>query len=81
MLRRARAGLAHNGGQTRAAVLRDCLLYTSGLCTQRTSRRLEADALDREYDPKEVRLRYIFLTCEGALVIAAIAALLLLCLA
>ena len=57
-----------------------CRIYY-GLCTQRTSRRLEADALDREYDPKEVRLRYIFLTCEGALVIAAIAALLLLCLA
>lgn len=57
-----------------------CLIYAA-LCTLRTSRRLEADALDREYDPKEVRLRYIFLTCEGALVIAAIAALLLLCLA
>ncbi len=57
-----------------------CLIYAA-LCTLRTSRRLEADALDREYDPKEVRLRYIFLTCEGALVIAAVAALLLLCLA
>lgn len=57
-----------------------CRIYY-GLCTQRTSRRLEADALDREYDPKEVRLRCIFLTCEGALVIAAIAALLLLYLA
>lgn len=57
-----------------------CLIYTA-LYTQRTSRRLEADALDREYDPKEVRVRYVFLTCEGALIIAAIAALLLLCLA
>lgn len=53
-----------------------CLIYNA-LCTLRTSRRLEADALDREYDPKEVRVRYVFLACEGALVIATIAALIM----
>lgn len=51
-----------------------CLIYTA-LCTQRTSRRLEADALNRAYDPQEIRKRYIFFACEGVLVIAAIAAL------
>lgn len=53
-----------------------CLIYNA-LCTLKTSRRLEADALDREYDPKEVRVRYVFLACEGALVIATIAALIM----
>lgn len=51
-----------------------CLIYTA-LCTQRTSRRLETDALDRTYDPQEIRKRYIFFACEAVLVIATIAAL------
>lgn len=52
-----------------------CYLIYTALCTQRTSRRLEADALNRAYDPKEVRKRHIFFTFEWVTVVAAIAAL------
>lgn len=57
-------------------LLLGCLIY-SAVRTNRTAKRLEAGELDRGFDPREIRARYIFFIFTAAVIFVAVTTLLL----
>lgn len=57
-------------------LLLGCLIYFA-VRTNRTAKRLEADELDRGFDPREIRARYIFFIFTAAVIFVAVTTLLL----
>ena len=57
-------------------LLLGCLIY-SAVRTNRTAKRLEAGELDRGFDPREIRARYIFFIFTATVIFVAVTTLLL----